>query len=294
MIEHAFAQPRKPKRVVLLGARGFIGTALRRRLEEDSVAILAPTSSELDLATPAAADRLAALLAPEDAVVMLAALTPDKGRDAGTLAKNFAMMQQLCKALEGSRCRHLVYFSSDAVYDPATSRVSEETPPSPRDLYGVMHFGREIMAAALKLPLLVLRPTLVYGAGDTHNAYGPNRFQRSAQQEGRIRLFGAGEEMRDHIHVDDVASLALACLTRQSTGTLNLATGTSRTFRDVAGVVAGRHSDAVRIEEAPRANPITHRHYDVTNLIRAFPGHRLLPLEQGLARYHSGVMEKAR
>ena len=287
MITHAQAQPRNPVRVVVLGARGFIGKALMERLQALACPALGLGSTDLDLASPGATDRLAASLRQTDAVVMLSALTPDRGRDVATLLKNLAMMQSLCAAVAKTGCTHLVYFSSDAVYSFAAGRVTEETPATPPDLYGAMHYTRELMARSLAgTPVLVLRPTLVYGAHDSHNAYGPNRFRRAAQKEGRIQLFGGGEETRDHIHVDDVAELTARCLRHGSTGTLNLATGRSLSFRQVAEVVAGRLPGKVEIVATPRANPITHRHYDVTNLIKAFPGYRFIGLEEGVARCH--------
>ncbi len=281
MIVHGHAEPQKPARVVVIGPRGFIGAALVRRLEEQGISHLPFGQREADLTQNSSVAVLAAAIKPADSVVMLSAVTPDKGKDAATLAKNMAMMQHLCAALEKTGCAQLVYFSSDAVYGFAAGLVSEETAPSPPDLYGVMHLARETMARSLaKIPVLVLRPTGVYGADDTHNSYGPNRFRRSAEKDGRIQLFGGGEETRDHIHVDDVAAITVRCLMLGSTGTLNLATGRSLPFRDVARIVAGKSEKPVEILTAARANPITHRHYDTTSLIKAFPGIRLAALEQ--------------
>jgi UDP-glucose 4-epimerase len=247
----------------------------------------------VDLGGSTAVENLVPVLHPADAVVMLAALTPDKGRDIATLMKNFAMMQNVCAALDKTGCAHLVYFSSDAVYDPAVARVTEDTPASPRDLYGVMHYAREMMGRSLaKVPVLVLRPTLVFGVDDTHNAYGPNRFRRAAQKDGNITLFGGGEETRDHIHVDDVAALAVRCLLRRSAGTLNVATGRSISFKELARLVAGHFGRPIEIVETARANPITHRHYDVTNLIKAFPDFRLIALEEGVARVHQETTKR--
>jgi nucleoside-diphosphate-sugar epimerase len=294
MITHQHAQSQQPARVVLLGARGFIGAAIRRQIETQGVPLLALTSAELNLAEAAAADKLTALLKPSDAVVMLAALTPDKGRDIATLMKNLAMMQSVCAAREKSGCAHFVYFSSDAVYNTAVSRVTEDTPASPPDLYGAMHYTREIMASSLaKAPVLVLRPTLVYGLDDTHNSYGPNRFRRTAHKDGKITLFGGGEETRDHIHVDDVAVLTMRCLLHKSIGTLNVATGVSRSFYEVAEITAKQFGKRIEIIATPRANPVTQRHYDVTNLIKAFPDFRFTALEDGIARVHKQWMKVA-
>jgi UDP-glucose 4-epimerase len=292
MITHQNTAAQKPRRVVLLGARGFIGAALQRRLKAGDLPCLGLTSAELDLAATDAAQRLQGLLQPHDAVVMLSALTPDKGRDIATLMKNLSMMQAVCAAIEKTGCAHFVYFSSDAVYNQTIARVTEETPPSPQDLYGAMHHTRELMARSLKAPVLVLRPTLVYGRDDSHNAYGPNRFRRSAEKEGKIALFGGGEETRDHIDVEDVAELTLQCLLRRSTGTLNVATGKSHSFHEVATRVARHFKNAVEIVPCPRANPITHRHYDITATIKAFPDFRFVALDDGLAKIHRQMTEK--
>ena len=89
-----------------------------------------------------------------------------------------------------------------------------------------MHRTRElILAGEAKAPLAVLRLTAVYGADDTHNSYGPNRFVRQALKDGRISLFGDGEETRDHLYVDDAVALMLAVVSHASTGLLNLASG---------------------------------------------------------------------
>ena len=224
---------------------------------------------------------------------MLAALTPDKGRDIATLMKNLAMMQNACAAIAKAGCAHLVYFSSDAVYDTAVSRVSEDTPASPQDLYGVMHYAREVMARSLaKVPLLVLRPTLVYGRDDTHNSYGPNRFRRAAQKDGKITLFGGGEDTRDHIHVDDLAALTLRCLVHRSAGTLNAVTGISHSFFEVAQAVTRHFKKPVEIVKTPRANPVTHRHYDIAGTLKAFPDIRFMSLDEGVTRVHREMGEQ--
>ncbi|HEY0338623.1 MAG TPA: NAD(P)-dependent oxidoreductase, partial [Burkholderiales bacterium] len=258
MLNHLRSAFDDGERIVVLGARGFLGTAVCKRLAAKNVTVIPLGSSDLDLTQTDAADKLAALLRPGDALVMLSALTPDKGRDAATLIKNILMMQNVCAALTDARCAHFVYVSSDAVYGSKTGLITEHTPPSPEDLYGAMHLSRELMARSLsRIPVLILRPTAIYGLDDTHNGYGPNRFRRSAAAEGRILLFGGGEEMRDHVYVEDVAALMARCLERRSAGTLNIATGNSRSFSDVATLVSRPFGVSVSITSLPRAAAIT-------------------------------------
>jgi nucleoside-diphosphate-sugar epimerase len=157
-----------------------------------------------------------------------------------------------------------------------------------------MHHTREIMAHSLgETPVLILRPTTVYGPDDTHNSYGPNRFRRAATNDGKITLFGGGEETRDHIHVNDVAEITVRSLMHKSYGTLNLATGTSASFYEVAEAVGGQFDHDIEVVTTPRANPITHRHYDVINLVKAFPDFRFIGLEDGIARTHKDSIEAA-
>ena len=294
MITHRNSAPVSPERVAVLGARGFIGAALVSRLEAMNIPVFASTSDSIDLAAAEADSALAARLRPSDSVVMLSAITPDKGRDRGALMKNMTMMHNVCSALEKVGCAHLVYFSSDAVYDSGAIDVSEDTPPSPRDLYGVMHLARELMARTVgEVPLLIVRPTLVYGLDDTHNSYGVNRFLRAAAKEGKISLFGNGEETRDHICIEDLVKLTVQCMLRRTTGILNAVTGVSHSFREVAEIVARQFEGEIEIVTTPRANPITHRRYRPEGVLTAFPDFQFTPLEEGIQRTRRQMVKAA-
>ena len=126
---------------------------------------------------------------------------------------------------------------------------------------------------------------MVYGAGDTHASYGPNRFFKTALQNKRIDLFGGGEELRDHVHVKDVATITKLCAFMKTTGLLNIATGRSSTFKEVARLVANQFQNKVDICESPRANAISYRCYDITNLLKAFPTLSLTKIEDGIESY---------
>ena len=155
-----------------------------------------------------------------------------------------------------------------------------------------MHLAREVLLrSTVRAPFAVLRATLVYGAADSHNSYGPNRFRRMARKDGMITLFGEGEERRDHVLVDDVARLALEVLRRRSEGLLNVATGRSVSFMALARLVAAHFETPVEIRTTPRQTAVTHRHFDVSALRRAFPEFAFTTLEEGLARVHREALE---
>lgn len=288
MLTHLLERPEKPSRAVILGAQGFVARNLAEVLERDQIGCRRVGRGEVDLTAPGAAEKLAGILAPSDAVVMTSALTPDKGRDPATLMLNLRMAEAVGAAMLPGRCAQLVYVSSDAVYDWRSPLIHEESSAEPLDLYAVMHIARERMlghcCGAARIPYAVVRPCAIYGAGDTHNSYGPNRFLRTARAEGKIRLFGEGEEQRDHVWVRDVAEILKLCLLHRSTGVVNAVSGKSVSFREAAERIAPLAGRAVQIELAPRGSPVTHRHFDITSLARAFPAFQPTPLAQGLAQ----------
>jgi len=265
----------------VLGGHGFLGSALLRRLPE----AVALGSVDANLLEPSAVEKLRGLLKDGDALVFASALTPDKGKDARTQMKNLAMGEHVAAAIEAVKLSHVIYISSDAVYEDDANPVRETSCASPTTLYGLMHLMRErmILVAAQKTTVMILRPCAMYGAGDTHNSYGPNRFMRTAMKDHQIQLFGQGEEQRDHLHVTDCAKLIELCLQQRITGVLNAASGQAVSFMDVAQQVAGIVG-GVTVNGQPRSGPVTHRHFDVTGLIKQFPGFRFTPLSEGLSQ----------
>ena len=121
----------------------------------------------------------------------------------------------------------------------------------------------------------------------THNGYGPNRFLRLAERGQPIVLFGKGEERRDHVLIDDVAELTAQVIYRRSSGALNIATGTLRSFRDIADMVVRYIDRAVPIVETPRTQPMPHKGYrafDIACCSTAFPDFSFTPFPDGLRR----------
>ncbi len=284
MLTHENPTPIKPRRVVIIGAGGFVGGAIRKALLSAAIEVLALTRRELDLLASGAAEKLAHLLRPDDSVVMVSALAPVK--TVPMLMQNLAMAEAVCAALSQAPIAHLLYISSDAVYCDDANPVTESSACAPSTLHGMMHAARELMLkSATAAPLACLRPTLIYGAADPHGGYGPNRFRRQADQGVPISIFGEGEERRDHIAVEDVAALAALLLTHRSRGALNAVTGVSTSFSDIAQIVARLHGGTVLSVPRPGPRPhLLHRFFDITNCHKAFPEFRFTPLAVGLAR----------
>jgi len=278
--------PRLPVRTVVIGAGGFVGGAIVRLIAQMGGKVLALSRKEVDLMTPDAAERLASLLEPGDAVVAAAAKAPCK--DIAMMADNMIMVKSMVDALRKAQVSHVVNISSDAVYADEPLPLSESSLAAPTSMHGAMHLAREIaFASEVKAPMAQLRPTLIYGPGDPHNGYGPNRFRRLANANQDILLFGEGEERRDHVLIDDVAELAVRVLSHRSQGVLNIATGTVHSFRSVAEQVVAISPNKVRISGTSRQGPMPHngfRSFDPAAATSAFPEFAFTMLEIGLRR----------
>ncbi|HTI85265.1 MAG TPA: NAD(P)-dependent oxidoreductase [Alphaproteobacteria bacterium] len=287
MLTHAHAEPKSPSRVVVIGA-GFVGNSIARAVERRGVPVLALKRADLDLLADNAAESLAKRLRADDSVVFVSAQAP--ARNAAQLIQNLKMAEVVAKTLAAQSVAHLVYISSDAVYADDANPVTERSSVQPASMHGMMHAARELMLRTeAKVPLAILRPSLLYGAADPHNGYGPNRFRRLAAKGETITLFGEGEEMRDHVLIDDVAEIAAATLAHRSTGVLNIATGVSTSFRRIAEMIVARAGRPVEIKGTPRQNPITHRHFDIADTLKAFPAFHFTPLAKGLELAETGA-----
>jgi len=274
MFSHSSA-PHRVTRVVILGATGFVGRHLVAEFTGKEIEVLGLSSKDLDLAAPDASKRLTDFLSPSDTLIFASCITRDRGDDLSVFRKNIVMAEQVGLCIEKSPCAHFIYLSSDAVYAERNLPIREDSECKPAGLYPMVQFARETMvthsAAKAKMPLVILRLCAVYGKGDTHNGYGPNRFVKTAIESGKISLFGEGEETRDHIFVKDVCRVVCACAELKTTGILNVVSGQAVSFMAVAQAVSRAAGRPVSIEISVRKSPISHKPFDNSLLIKAFP-----------------------
>lgn len=287
MLRHHHTAAALPARTIVLGSGGFIGGAILRKLAGSGHSVVGRGRKELDLLAQGAPEQLASLLRPDDALVIVSANAPCK--NPAMMLQNIGMMASVCEALAKRPLAHLVYISSDAVYADGPLPLTEASPAAPTNLHGAMHLAREqmLLNVAGATPVALLRPTLVYGAGDPHNGYGPNRFRRQANDGETILLFGEGEECRDHVDVDDIAEIVRLVLDHRSAGVLNIATGTVASFRTLAEKAIALAPRQVEIKTQPRNGPMPHngyRAFDPAATLKAFPAFRYTAIDAGLAK----------
>lgn len=274
MLKHLNSSPETPNRVVVIGAHGFVGSAISQALKERHIDVLEVGRPDVDLLEEGAVEMIKQIVRPTDSLVFVSAIAPVKNLN--MMRDNLKIISVFEALLHSQTFHHVLNISSDAVYGDFEEPLTESTPTNAGSLHGLMHATRELVLseACGDTPFATLRPTLIYGENDPHNGYGPNRFRRLAAAGQDITLFGEGEERRDHISINDVAELAARILLHKSSGSLNAATGTVISFREIAETIAHYYSDHVTVKGSPRVGAMPHngyRAFDISATQQAFP-----------------------
>lgn len=291
MLTHSHSNKIKPSRVVILGSKGFVGSHIFRELQQEKIDVIGIAKNDINLLLSDAEEKLLSILKPHDTLVIISSIVPCKTTQ--MLVDNICMMQVVCNVIKKSTVSHVIYISSDAVYSDDVTLVSESSKTSPSTLHGMMHICRESMLkhSVNNIPLAILRPSILYGDSDPHNSYGPNRFLRQIESNQNVALFGEGEEKRDHVYIDDVARITTLVIQHKSEGILNIATGDSHSFKDVATeILKQSNSDSVLMTSL-RASPIVHRYFDNSVFYKAFPNYQYVSFKNGLKNI---IKERAR
>jgi nucleoside-diphosphate-sugar epimerase len=271
------------KQVLLIGSGGFIGSSLRDLLIANEYRIFQIDRGEFE-ARIQSRRGFRDLANQETLVVFCAAKVPVRTLqdyvDNTMLVKNFIDFFQVIDF------DYLLNIGSDAIYADSDSPLTERSITSPQSLHGVMHFMREAMLnEVFHGKIGHVRSTLVYGPKDTHNGYGPNRFIRQAISRGTFEIFGQGEEIRDHIFIDDLCQIARFMLDNKCLGTINAASGHPISFREIGNVVQTLVAGCT-VKFIKRASEsLPHggfRIFDTSLLNQTFPQIHLCPPELGL------------
>jgi nucleoside-diphosphate-sugar epimerase len=259
-------------RVFLTGASGFIGSHVARALLSTGceVAILTRPGNPLwrlhdvahrmtllkgELSDIAALRPALGEWKPEACIHLAWYAEPNKyltsPENIPALTASLTLLDELIKA----GCRQVVMAGTCAEYDTDAGFLREDGPTRPTTIY-----------AAAKLSLSLLGQQIASAAGvrfawaRLFYLYGPYEDERRAVPalirallRGETFRATKGEQVRDYLHVEDVASALCALAERGVSGIVNIASGAPVTMRQVmetVGEITGR-PDLIRFGELP-------------------------------------------
>ena len=248
---------KKNYKIIILGAGGFISGNVENFLQKSNVRLLSLPKKKIDLKKKQSIKKLLKIVKEKDVIFFAAAEAPVKNEN--MLLNNLIMAKNMCEVLKKKKSSFFLYLSSDAVYSDTKKKIHEDSLTVPDSLHGIMHLTREKMFENLiKSKLCIVRPTLVYGDGDPHNGYGPNRFIRLIKEKEKISLFGKGEELRDHVWINDVSKAISKLIIKRKTGKFNLVTGKIISFDNIAKQIIKVTGKKSKIFYQRRKGPMPH------------------------------------
>jgi UDP-glucose 4-epimerase len=279
------------ERVIVIGKSGFVGSELLLSLAAIDIDAVGIGRDDIDLTSPLAVTYLANFIRDNDIVIFASADVPVKSLE--QFERNLSMLRNFLDGIKGKKLNQLVDISSDAVFKDSSQPRTEKSPRGSENLHGLMHMVREVVleGSEFKELLCIARPTIIYGAKDPHNSYGPCSFMRLAKVSEDIVLFGNGEEERDFIHISDVANIITRIIQNRSTGAFNLATGEVHSFFEIAALIQEITQSKSLVASKPRVGPMPHngyRPFDTSNLKLAFSEFSPMSLIEGLKSMSSG------
>jgi nucleoside-diphosphate-sugar epimerase len=251
-------------RVLVTGAGGLIGSEVVGQLLERNHEVIALdrpgpmprlsrwqgriTVKAVDLDD---AEAMPAVLAPSglDAIIHLAWYADP--RDYLTSTRNLASLAtttRLVEAAVGAGCRKLVMAGSCVEYAPCDRRLVETDPAGPATLYGACKHAACVVSGALAgaAPGAELSWARIFHLhGPLEDAQRLIPWVARELRAGRAVELTDGTQVRDHLHVMDVASGLVTLLAPGASGIYNVCSGEPVTLRQVletVGEIAGGRS----------------------------------------------------
>ena len=331
--------------LIVTGAAGFIGSnlvkALNARGETGIVAVdnlsraeKVSNLSDLEIADFIDKRDLAVRLAAGDfgskvtAVLHQGACSDTMETDGRYMMENnyeySLMLMRWCLA----RGVDFIYASSASVYGNGRAFKESREHEAPLNVYGYSKFlfdqaVRRVLGTKPESQVAGFRYFNVYGAREAHKGRMASvafHFYDQYLAEGRVKLFegsggyGAGEQVRDFISVEDVVRVNLFFLDhRKASGIFNVGTGRAQTFNDVAvatvnAIRRSRGEKALGLGELRAAKAIeyvafpaqlvgkyqSYTQADVGALRAAGYAEKFLGVEEGVDRYVAARMAASR
>jgi nucleoside-diphosphate-sugar epimerase len=150
--------------IAILGASGFVGSALAQRLETTGERIVRLNRPGFDLTRPETLNRIPV---DSEVIIHVAGSLGSAPDDRELWQTNVESMYYFTQYLNSCcRPRLVVYLSSGAVYGFRRERLTLSSPPRPGSLYGVSKFlGEQLIEAMLLAPWVTLRLFFPFGPG---------------------------------------------------------------------------------------------------------------------------------
>lgn len=273
-----------------MGHRGFIGQHLEKcfHIGSPEVEVVGRDLPDVDLTSEDDVKAISEFFELNTAVIMLSAVKRQFGDNLDVFILNLKMTTNLCYLLEKQPVGRFVFFSSSAVYgeDIHNTDITEDTSVHPTSYYGMFKFiserlYRKVLSMHKQSSLLILRPPVIYGPGDEGGTYGPVKFTNAVVKKEELTLWGDGTELREFMFIDDVSDIVHRLTFSSYDGVINLASGTSYSFRDVLNTVESVSGCKLCVNSRPRTKAKVDNSFNNERLLEEIGSYSFTSLAEG-------------
>lgn len=243
------------RRLLLTGARGFLGRNLIRRLSEDGAYELFAVTSQVgcpefpenvsvekaDLLDPAEVRSLMRRVRPEICVHLAWDQRTAEYRNGLSNYLWLAASIQLFSEFQAAGGQQFLFASSSGEYEDRAGGASERPDARPMSLYGrCKKTASELfLFGGQGLQVQIARYFTIYGPGDTHCFGAIPSAIRSLLQKKSFVCSSPGN-ICDYVYIDDAAEATLRLLRSGYGGAVNIGSGVPRSMREVFSEISGQ------------------------------------------------------
>ena len=248
------------KKLLILGSRGMVGSALVRAAEQSGyIGLLQPSSRDLDLTSQASTHAYLAKHRPDEVIVaaaMVGGIHANSTYPANFMYKNLMIATNAIEGSYQAGVQRLIFLGSTCIYPKfAVQPIKEESLltselESTNEAYAIAKISGLKMCEFYRRQYGVCyhsaMPTNLYGQVDNYHPQNSHvlpaliRRFHEAKRDGlpEVAIWGTGKPLREFLHADDAAAGILHLLQLESPPDwVNLGCGIDISIGDLARLV---------------------------------------------------------
>lgn len=214
------------------------------------------------------------------------------------ITANLILTSQMLQAAWTANIERFLVFSSSTAYPVSNYPIKEEemwSGPTHASYFGYGWMRRyierlaEFVASKSNVKIALARPTAVYGRFDNFDSGTshviPALIRRAVEKENPFVVWGTGEEIRDFLHISDLARGCLLMLERHATcDPVNIGYGRTVTIKEIVNIIlkAAGHEKANIVFDSSKPTTIPIRMVDTSKAKNVLGFAPQISLEAGL------------
>ncbi len=248
-------------KILVLGSRGMVGSAICRRLKKENIQVVAHTRVDADLLHQEFARDYISKTNP-DAIILAAAkvggILANRDYPYDFIAQNLIMQSNVIDTAVTLGVKKFIFLGSSCIYPKrAPQPLKEEylltdTLEPTNEPYAIAKIAGVKMCQAANrqfgLNYISLMPTNMYGPNDNFDLESSHvlpamirKYLEANENDTSVQLWGTGTSRREFLHVDDLADAVCFSLSNYDAfdhDLLNVGTGTDITIQDLSNSIA--------------------------------------------------------